>query len=256
MRCSDASAYTRDLAVRLVRYAMKKNIRKRPFSFGRKDFSISRRGAWGQVTIASILITILPAMVLAWIWQNHLAGTPLPAAALWGACSGGVIVILLGYTLLLKYPVSIVRLRSYLNTLVDGGIPTLMHLSDDEDDLAAVQRYMDEIVKMAEERVRMIKAQYEGKLESERQRVMVESIGAMCHHLGQPATVMSMCFYRLKSNPGSTEIPEILAECETSFNAMTEILDKLRVTAHYCTESYLHPSAEPSDKQEDRIIKS
>ncbi|MEI6564026.1 MAG: hypothetical protein WCO42_06955 [bacterium] len=57
---------------------------------------------------------------------------------------------LLGYTLLLKYPVSIVRLRRYLSTLADGGIPDVVTLPEDEDDLAAVQRHMERLVKLQE----------------------------------------------------------------------------------------------------------
>lgn len=237
---------------------MKKAIQPSAFNFSRKELSLSRRGAWGQVTIASTLITLLPVLILAWLWKCHVAGDTLPPAAVWSASVGGVIVVVLGYTLLLKYPVSIVRLRSYLSTLANGGIPELVSLPEDEDDLAAVQRYMGRIVNMAEDRVRMLQAEYEVELEAERQRVMVESIGAMCHHLGQPATVMSMCLYRLKNNPGPGEVPAILAECDSAFNAMTEILDKLRATAHYCSESYLHPASGPSgdaEPTEERIIK-
>jgi signal transduction histidine kinase len=237
---------------------MKKDTHPSSLHFDRKALSLSRRGAWGQVTIASILITILPVLILAWLWKCHVAGDTLPPVAVWSVCGGGVIVIVLGYTLLFKYPVSIVRLRFYLNTLANGGIPELVTLPEDEDDLAAVQHYLARIVKIAEDRIRMLQAQYEVELEAERQRVMVESIGAMCHHLGQPATVMSMCLYRLKNNPSPGDVPAILAECDTAFNAMTEILDKLRATAHYCSESYLHPSSGQSgaaEMTEERIIK-
>ena len=229
------------------------------FRFAQNEFSLSRRGAWGQVTVASLLITVLPALILVWLLECHRSGVSLQPVAVWSAYGGSIFVITLGYALLLKYPVSIVRLRSYLSTLVDGKIPAFVSLSKNEDDLAAVQQYMEGIVKMAEERVRMIKSQYENKLEAERQRVMVESIGTMCHHLGQPATIMSMCLYRLQNNRNPGEAPAILAEFETAFNAMSEILAKLRATAHYCTESYLHPSSEQSgtaQEKELRIIKS
>ena len=216
--------------------------------------SISKRGAWGQVAIASILITVLPSLILAWGWDCHLNGFTLPPAAIWSAGCGGVMVIALGYALLFKYPVSIVRLRSYLKTLANGEIPELVPLCDDEDDLAAVQRYMEGIIKIAEDRIRMLQTKYEVELEAERQRVMVESIGSMCHHLGQPATVINMCLYRLRNNPSPADVPLILAECGTAFNAMTEILDKLRNIAYYKTESYLLRAEGVPKKNEDRII--
>ena len=228
------------------------------FHVNGKNLSLTRRGAWGQVTIASLLITVLPSMILIWLWECHRNGIVLPPETIWGAYAGGLLVVMLGYSLLLKYPVSIVRLRSYLSSLVEGKIPALVCLSKDEDDLAAVQGYLEGIVKMAEDRIRMLKSQYENKLAAERQRVMVESIGAMCHHLGQPATVISMCVYRLRHNPSPGEVPMLLSECETALNDMSETLDKLRGLECYGSESYLHLSAEQAGtapEKEDRILK-
>jgi len=221
----------------------------------RRSLSLSRRGAWGQVTVAAVLITILPALILAWIWKSHLDGTTLPPIAAWCISGVVVLVIVLGYALLFKYPVSIVRLRQYLSTIASGGIPDQVTLTEDEDDLAAVQRYMERIVNMAEDRIKMIEKRHEIDLEAERQRVMVESIGAMCHHVGQPATVMSMCLYRLKTNPSPQDVPVILAECEAAFDSMTEILDQLRATSHYASEPYLQPAPGTSGKLGARIIK-
>jgi signal transduction histidine kinase len=223
-------------------------------SSARKSLSLSRRGAWGQVTIAAILITILPSMILAWMWKSHLDGIPIPALAAWGAGAVILVIIALGYAVLLKYPVSIVRLRRYLSTLANGEIPAHISLSQDEDDLAAVQHYMEYIVKMAEERIAILEKSHKSALEAERQRVMIESIGAMCHHLGQPATVMSLCLYRLRNNPAPGDIPQILSDCNTAFDSMVQILDQLRATSRYSSEPYLSSLTTPGTP-EDRIIK-
>lgn len=228
------------------------------FQLNPDSLSLSRRGSWGQVVVAAILITILPALLLFWGWLSHCKGITLPPVTIWVAGGGILGVILLGYTLLFKYPASIVRLRQYLSVLAGGGIPDLVNISKDEDDLVAVQEYLKRIIKMAEDRIQMIKKQYYAELEAERQRVMVESIVTMCHHLGQPASVMSMNLYRLRNSPAPEDVPILLAECEASFNAMSEILDKLRGISHYCTEPYLNPSSEytPSPVNPDsRIIK-
>jgi len=220
---------------------MKKSSRNQTFRFNPKSLSLSRRGAWGQVAIAAILITILPALILFWGWITHTKGSTVPPETVWvgGGCLVGV--ILLGYALLLKYPVSIVRLRQYLSILAGGGIPELVTMSNDEDDLVAVQGYLERIVKMAEDRIQMLQKHHDVELSEERQRVMVESIGAMCHHLGQPASALSMCLYRLNNNPAPEEVPVLLMQCEEAFNAMSEILDKLRGIARYCSEPYLTP---------------
>ncbi|MEI6168429.1 MAG: hypothetical protein WCS52_14700 [bacterium] len=237
---------------------MKNAIHHLSSPLNRKSLSLSRRGAWGQVAVAAMLITVLPTLILAWAWKSHLDGTALPPLAAW--CVGGIVflVIILGYTLLFKYPVSIVRLRQYLSTIANGGIPGQVTLSQDEDDLAAVQHYMERIVTMAEDRIQMIEKRHEVELGAERQRVMIESLGAMCHHVGQPATVMSMCLYRLKNNPPPGEVPVILTECEAAFDSMTEILDQLRTTSQYASEPYLQPAKNPNGtpgKPGARIIK-
>ena len=237
---------------------MKKGKHTQTFHLNPKSLSLSRRGAWGQVAIAAILITVLPSLILFWGWITHSTTAPVPLETIWlgGVCV--ISVIALGYALLLKYPVSIVRLRQYLSILASGGIPELVNMSKDEDDLVAVQGYLERIIKMAEDRIQMLKTQHDVELEAERQRVMVESIGAMCHHVGQPAAAMSMCLYRLKNNPAPGEVPALLAECQESFNAMSEILDKLRGIAHYCSEPYLGPSQGHTDipeNRDSRIIK-
>lgn len=237
---------------------MKKGKNIQSFRLNPESLSLSRRGAWGQVVIASILITILPSLILCWGWINHSGATPVPPETIW--IGGGFVVgvIILGYALLLKYPVSIVRLRQYLSILAGGGIPDEVNISKDEDDLVAVQGYLERIVKMAEDRIQMLQKHHDVELEKERQRVMVESIGAMCHHLGQPASAMSICLYSLKNNPAPEEVPALLNQCEDAFNAMSEILDKLRGIAHYCSEPYLAPVSGDTDVSEPldaRIIK-
>jgi signal transduction histidine kinase len=224
----------------------------------RHSFSLSRRGAWGQVTLAAILITILPALILAWVGKNDLDGTPLHPLVVWFAAGLLIAVIALGYSLLFKYPSSIVRLRHYLNTLAGGKIPDQVTLSKDEDDLAAVQHYMELIVKMASDRIRIAEKQHAEELEAERQRVMVESIGTMCHHLGQPATVMSLCLYRLKTTSDPQAMALLVIDCQDAFDSMTRILDQLRTTLHYSSELYLPFSSDTcpaAEKMEIRIIK-
>lgn len=215
--------------------------------FNPKSLSLSRRGAWGQVAVAGLLITVLPALTLFWLGYNHSRGITIPPMTIWGAGGGVFSVIVLGYALLVKYPVSIVRLRHYLAILAGGGIPELVNIAKDEDDLAAVQYYLERIIKMSEDRIQMLKKQYDAELEAERQRVMVESIGTMCHHLGQPASVLSMGLYRLKNNPEPEEALKLLTDCEEAFNSMSEILDKLRAISHYCSESYLPKKPDQTD---------
>ena len=222
---------------------------------GRKSLSLSRRGAWGQVVVAAMLITVLPSLILLWLWNSRLEGMAMPMGTVAGAAIASLLFILLGYALLIKYPVSIVRLRRYLSTLAAGGIPTEVTLTEDEDDLAAVQRHMERIVKLAEDRVHMLERRHTVELEAERQRVMVESMGAMCHHLGQPSAVLGMCLFRLNNQPPPEEIPEIIRDMDDSFESLSRLLEEFRNLAAYASEPYLASAVARPGKPEARIIK-
>lgn len=91
--------------------------------------------------------------------------------------------------------------------------------------------------------------------EAERTKVMLESLGAACHHLGQPATVLlanlGIIQRRMKS-----EDPIILDLVTTSMEAVEslgEVLHKLNSVNTYKTTQYLE-SPEGSDAPENRII--
>lgn len=221
----------------------------------RKTLSLRCRGAWGQVLVSATLITLLPLLILAWAWKCHLDGATLPPEVSWCIAAVLGMIIASGYILLLKYPVSIVRLRHYLSTLAHGGIPDQVILTEDEDDLAAVQRHMERIVKLAEDRIHMLECRHAVELEAERQRVMVESMGAMCHHLGQPATILGMCLFRLKNNPTPQETLEILKDTEEAFETLIRLMEELRTLTRYASEPYLPSSHPQPGKPETRIIK-
>ncbi|NQT93990.1 MAG: PAS domain S-box protein [Lentisphaerae bacterium] len=91
---------------------------------------------------------------------------------------------------------------------------------------------------------------------SEQQRVMLESLGAACHHLGQPATVLlanlGVLRKRLEAADGrSTELVDNSIEAA---KALGEILHKLNEVTKYETTTYLR-GPEGSDLPENRILK-
>lgn len=201
--------------------------------------SVAHRGAWGHLAIAATLITGLPFCILCWLWVNSDPGRDLPMAARWtvGLVTG--LVILLGYAMLAKYPANIVRLRRYLRDLASDRVPVSLVLSTDEDDLTAIRRYMCDLVRQAEERVRTTDARQASVLTAERQRVMIESLGAICHHLGQPATMIGAGLYMMRKHAASPELKALIDECQQSFEALTKIHDRLHAITQYRTEAYL-----------------
>jgi signal transduction histidine kinase len=223
-----------------------------------QSLSLSRRGTWGHIIVAFILITLLPLLIGGWIWKNNLDGTALSSPVL--AVSAVIIasLISLGYALLIKYPISITRLRRYLRTLSQGDLPEQVTLTEHEDDIAAVQHYLEQVVRIAEEHIVLLRQKHRVELDEERQRVMVESLGAMCHHIAQPVTVINMCLYRLKTTLAPEEHATVMADCQGACDDMATLINRLRSIALYETESYLHSKSAPdsaSESPSSRIIK-
>jgi PAS domain S-box-containing protein len=91
--------------------------------------------------------------------------------------------------------------------------------------------------------------------EAERQRVMIESLGAACHHLGQPATTLlgnlELLRERIKSAP--EEVRQLLDAAIQSVAEMGTVLHKLSRVHEYRTTGYLDGAGDSSG--ESRILK-
>ena len=92
--------------------------------------------------------------------------------------------------------------------------------------------------------------------EAERHRVMLESLGAACHHLGQPATVLLAnlgIMQRKLNGEGDELINELVKSSIEAAETLGEILHKLNTVNEYKTTRYLdRPDGVDSD--ENRIL--
>ena len=78
-------------------------------------------------------------------------------------------------------------------------------------------------------------------LDAERQRVMMESVGAACHHFAQPLTTMLSNLEMLARN-GAIKEPEkgrMLQQCLQAAEMMKMILNKFQQVNEYRTRPYL-----------------
>ncbi len=92
--------------------------------------------------------------------------------------------------------------------------------------------------------------------EAERQRIMLESIGSACHHLGQPATVLltSLGIMHKRESKIDEEMRLLLHQGLESAEKLRTILHRLNRINEYRTIQYLDdPTMEPSAGG-DRII--
>lgn len=84
-------------------------------------------------------------------------------------------------------------------------------------------------------------------LDAERQRVMISSLGTACHHIGQPATVISAYLQMMQLQETDHEMKEMIATCLEASDAMAKILQQLQLVSQYRETSYLPGSAHHGD---------
>ena len=93
--------------------------------------------------------------------------------------------------------------------------------------------------------------------QAERQRVMVESLGAACHHLGQPATVLLASLELMARMPSQDRAvtEELLASSMEAAESLREMLHELNdmTESEYRTTAYLE-SGHQSGSDAPRIL--
>ena len=219
-------------------------------------FSLSSTGAKAQFAVAMALTSVIPLLVVSYMCLTGWLGFRATLDQLWPMVVMILPFMALGYWMLAKYPVNIVRLRHYMESLTRGVIPDHVALMTDEDDLAAIEVLMRKVVKQTEARVNTIESQTETLLDAERQRVMIEALGTACHHLGQPVTVISGYLEMTRRMVLPAEAQTMLAECRVAADALANILDRLQQMTVYRTEPYLaKDESAPDVSNSDQLIK-
>ena len=213
--------------------------------------SMESRGSRRQIGVAAALMAILPNMVICYIFLFASDDTySLPVKLV----LGGLVCLMAvgGYLLLNRYPKNVSRLRQYLKQIAEGELPEKIILRESENDVRDVEDFLNIILeelrrkvnlletqlRLAREMKMALESQQQELLEAERHRVMINSLGAACHHIGQPATILRAHLHFLKSQVSDPNELEGIAECEKTVDSIAEILDKLRGVSEYRTVPY------------------
>ena len=72
-------------------------------------------------------------------------------------------------------------------------------------------------------------------------KVMHESLAAACHHLGQPAMILTLGIEILRGHSGTNDlaISGTIDQCRAASADLNEVLKKLQNLREYKTEPYL-----------------
>lgn len=94
---------------------------------------------------------------------------------------------------------------------------------------------------------RRLRSQAGQLTEAENQRVMMESLAAVCHHLGQPATVLETCVALLRRERDPARIQTLLDDAQRAVDNLAELLKRMEGLRAYRTEPYLAQGTESAD---------
>jgi len=209
--------------------------------------SLTSTGARAQFAVALALISVIPMLVVICLCTTGWLGFQVGFDELWPMVAMVMPFMALGCFMLAKYPVNVIRLRRYLESLTRGIAPKHIALVTDEDDMANIEMLMHKVIKQTVARIHTIETQTEALLDAERQRVMIQSLGAACHHLGQPATVISSYLQITLGMELPPKVRPMLEECRTAAEAVAAILERLQRLTVYRTEPYLMQHQEGAD---------
>lgn len=217
--------------------------------------SLARTGAGTQFLVAALLISVLPTLTIVYILFAPYFNFYISDAAMKWALSMVLLLVIAGYTLMAKYPISIMRLRNYLALLAKGDFSQQIELGKDEDDLKAISGYISSIVEQTQERIRTIEQQTKRLIDTETRKVMIESLGAACHHIGQPATVINTYLSMMRKRETHPEMRTMIDECQKASDDLANVLEKLMGVTQYQAEAYLSSDTSESLRSDEQILK-
>ena len=216
--------------------------------------SISTSGTRRQFAVAVALMSALPLLAFSYLLGNALSTRSFDMETLYLMLPAIVALVGLGIMLLVRHTLEVARLRNYLELMSSGQVP-VVKLGDSNEDFKAIKRSLGLVLRQTDDKVRIIEEQSKALVQAEQQRVMAETVGAACHHLGQPATVIRVYLDIMKKAEVSPEMQGMIQECQSAAEEVAQVLKRLQGVDRYKTEPYLAPVTAGSPRTDERILK-
>ncbi|MDA3797868.1 MAG: hypothetical protein PF692_02180 [Kiritimatiellae bacterium] len=229
--------------------------------------SIISRNSKYQIDIAIVLVGIIPILVAILLTFSELANYSRNIQII--IITITMLLALSGIIILYRYPKNISKLRNYLESMAEGKLPEHIDFDKCEDDIIEIEHFLNAIV--AEMKVKVEKLEAKLKIEqilsdsmskktndmlkAEQTKVMFESIGAVCHHIGQPATVLSTYLFSLQREEDlSPKVRVQLKECSRAVDKISDILLQIQNIEGYKTVIYRDKHPGESSSKNDNIL--
>jgi signal transduction histidine kinase len=200
--------------------------------------ALASRGARTHFIVGICLVSIIPLLSFIFLYISARMGEMLSPNVVATLSAVLFSVMCLGLALLAKYPINIMRLRHYLEQLANEEIPVNIDLLAQEDDVHAIRECVQQVILSLQHKARTIEEQSRALVQAERQRVMMESLGAACHHISQPLTAINLYLDLMRNDQQSPEVTDMIDECEKAALKVSKILDQFQTIRQYRTEPY------------------
>ena len=92
-------------------------------------------------------------------------------------------------------------------------------------------------------------------IEAERQKAMIQSLGAACHHLGQPATTLQCCLELLQRLSLASDAKALVDQGNVAMQEMSETLHDLQRVCVFSTTTYRSRSQNEPERPDENILK-
>jgi len=187
-----------------------------------------------QSTLAIVLISVIPVLSIIHMGSMVWFHADKPSPYTQNFILASVIILgVSGFLILLKFLKNIIRLRLYIEDVVEGVLPENISLLNihSSDDLKFIEHGLNMVLQQMRQRIEFAEKQH---------RAMAQSLGAACHHISQPATILKMRLYLMKQVDIPQEERAQVDACEKDFQAIMDLLNKLRTVTEFRTESYIH----------------
>jgi signal transduction histidine kinase len=211
---------------------------------------VLKHGTRYQVELALILLVVLPVLSVCYLFQSGILHLEEVSSVAIGVLSASGLTASVGLWMLIRYPKTVVRLRRHLQQIASGELPTHIVLEKDESDLAMIEECLNQIIKQTKKHVTLMEEQHKSLLEIERQDVMIQSLGAACHHIGQPLTVLAGFMDLIESDALPQSTHDKITACRQAVDKLHEVMSRLQMTSTYKTCAYVKKSYDDSDENE------
>lgn len=224
-------------------------------SFGRlKPGSIVSLGTRHQFGVAVALMSAIPLLAFSYLLGDAMFAHSFDTETLYMMLPCVVALVALGVVLLARHTIEMSALRHTLESMAKGELP-ITSLNESSEDFMVIQRHLGTVMKHTDDKVKIIEAQSKALIQAEQQRVMAETVGAACHHLGQPATVIRVYLDLMKKVEMSPEMQGMIQECQFAAEEVAQILQRLQGVGKYQTEPYLVALNNGESRSDERILK-